>query len=64
MTCREEQADRRFAGMTFVLTGALEKFTREEAGEMIERRGGKAAVLGVQKDHLCGDGSQCRVQAA
>ena len=35
--------DRRFAGMTFVLTGALEKFTREEAGEMIERRGGKAA---------------------
>ncbi len=39
MTCREEQTDRRFAGMTFVLTGALEKFTREEAGEMIERRG-------------------------
>ena len=32
MTCREEQTDRRFAGMTFVLTGALEKFTREEAG--------------------------------
>lgn len=43
MTCREEQTDRRFAGMTFVLTGAMEKFTREEAGEMIERRGGKAA---------------------
>ena len=43
MTCREEQTDHRFAGMTFVLTGALEKFTREEAGEMIERRGGKAA---------------------
>lgn len=43
MTCREEQTDRRFTGMTFVLTGALEKFTREEAGEMIERRGGKAA---------------------
>lgn len=43
MTCREEQTDRRFAGMTFVLTGALEKFTREEAGEMIERPGGKAA---------------------
>ena len=43
MTCREEQTDHRFAGMTFVLTGALERFTREEAGEMIERRGGKAA---------------------
>ena len=43
MTCREEQTDRRFAGMTFVLTGALEKFTREEAGEMIEKRGGKVS---------------------
>ena len=29
--------------MTFVLTGALEKFTRDEAGEMIEKRGGKAS---------------------
>ncbi len=43
MTCKEEMLDTRFAGMTFVLTGALEKFTRDEAGEMIEKRGGKAA---------------------
>ena len=43
MTCKEEIVDSRFAGMTFVLTGALEKFTRDEAGEMIEKRGGKAA---------------------
>ena len=43
MTCKEEQLDNRFAGMTFVLTGALEKFTRDEAGEMIEKRGGKAS---------------------
>ena len=43
MTCKEEQLDSRFAGMTFVLTGALEKFTRDEAGEMIEKRGGKAS---------------------
>lgn len=35
--------DNRFAGKTFVLTGALSRFTREEAGEMIELRGGKAA---------------------
>ena len=35
--------DTRFAGMTFVLTGALSKFTREEATENIERFGGKAA---------------------
>lgn len=43
MECKEEKVDNRFAGMTFVLTGALEKFTREEAGEMVEKRGGKAA---------------------
>jgi len=35
--------DTRFAGMTFVLTGALTKFTREEATEKIELFGGKAA---------------------
>lgn len=35
--------DTRFAGMTFVLTGALSKFTREEATEKIEWFGGKAA---------------------
>ena len=41
--CKEKPLDNRFAGMTFVLTGALERFTREEAGEMVEKRGGKAA---------------------
>ena len=35
--------DTRFAGKTFVLTGALSKFTREEATEKIEFFGGKAA---------------------
>lgn len=35
--------DHRFAGMTFVLTGALSKFTREEATEKIELFGGKAS---------------------
>ena len=35
--------DTRFAGMTFVLTGALTKFTRDEATEHIEHFGGKAA---------------------
>ena len=35
--------DARFAGMTFVLTGALSKFTREEATEAIELLGGKAS---------------------
>ena len=43
MSCKEELVDNRFAGMTFVLTGSLERFTREEAGQMIEQRGGKSA---------------------
>ena len=36
-------ADTRFAGKIFVLTGALSKFTREEATEKIELFGGKAS---------------------
>ena len=43
MTAEEQGSDQRFAGMTFVLTGALEKFTRDEASGMIEARGGKSA---------------------
>ncbi len=43
MTAAEQGGDRRFEGMTFVLTGTLEKFTRDEASEMIESRGGKSA---------------------
>ena len=43
MSCKEEKVGSRFAGMTFVMTGALEKFTREEAQEMVEKRGGKAS---------------------
>ena len=35
--------DARFAGKTFVLTGALTKFTRDEATEKIELLGGKAS---------------------
>ena len=35
--------DARFTGQTFVLTGALTKFTREEATEKIELFGGKAS---------------------
>ena len=36
-------SDARFSGKTFVLTGALSKFTRDEATEKIELFGGKAA---------------------
>ena len=40
---KEEGEDDRFFGKTFVLTGSLEKYTREEAGEIIEKLGGKTA---------------------
>ena len=36
-------SDTRFAGMTFVLTGALTRLTRDEATEKIELFGGKAS---------------------
>ena len=43
MTAAQSNEDQRFAGMTFVLTGALERFTRDEATALIEDRGGKAS---------------------
>ena len=43
MESKREVLDTRFAGLTFVLTGALTKFTRDEATEKIELFGGKAA---------------------
>lgn len=39
----EEEFDNRFSGMTFVLTGSLEKYTRDEASEIIEKFGGKTS---------------------
>ena len=41
--CKRVITDTRFAGMTFVLTGALSMFSREEATEKIELFGGKAS---------------------
>ena len=43
MACHIQLADDRFAGKTFVLTGALTMFTRDEATEKIELFGGKAS---------------------
>lgn len=41
--CLTRSTDQRFQGKTIVLTGTLEKMTREEATEKIEQLGGKAA---------------------
>jgi DNA ligase (NAD+) len=38
-----EMLDERFIGKTFVLTGRLENYTRDEAAKLIEDRGGRAS---------------------
>ena len=39
----EEQIDNRFEGKVFVLTGTLDKYSRKEAGDLIEKYGGKTS---------------------
>lgn len=39
----DEIVDNRFEGKTFVLTGTLEHYSREEAGSIIEKLGGKTS---------------------
>ena len=40
---KDETADNRFEGKTFVLTGGLENYSREEATNIIEKFGGKTS---------------------
>ncbi len=40
---QEENIDNRFEGKTFVLTGSLEKYSRSEAADIIEKFGGKTS---------------------
>ena len=40
---QNENSDERFSGKTFVLTGTLEKYTRDEASSIIEKFGGKTS---------------------
>lgn len=49
---KEEKKDDRFAGMSFVLTGTLSHFTRDEAGAIIESFGGKTSSS-VSKKTSC-----------
>ncbi len=43
MTSFSEPVGDKLAGKTFVLTGSLKRFTRDEASEMIEKLGGKVS---------------------
>lgn len=62
----EQGSDQRFAGMTFVLTGGLEHFTREDAAELIEKRGGKAAGSVSKKTTyvVAGEGAGSKLRKA
>ena len=58
--------DNRFAGQTFVLTGTLSQFTRKEASEIIEARGGKTASSVSKKTTfvLAGEDAGSKLQKA
>ena len=45
----EEGTDNRFEGKTFVLTGSLENYTRDEASQIIEKFGGKTSTTVSKK---------------
>ncbi|MFI3254747.1 MAG: NAD-dependent DNA ligase LigA [Eubacteriales bacterium] len=58
--------NQQFAGMTFVLTGGLEKFTRDEASRMIEERGGKSSSSVSKKTSyvIAGEGAGSKLKKA
>ena len=66
MTAAAQGSDQRFAGMTFVLTGVLEQFTRDQAAAMIEDRGGKSAGSVSKKTTyvVAGEGAGSKLKKA
>ena len=63
---REDGADDRFKGMTFVLTGTLENYSRKEAEELIEKFGGKTSSSVSKKTTyvLAGENSGSKLDKA
>ena len=63
---QEEGADSRFEGMTFVLTGALEGYSRKEAEDIIEKFGGKTSSSVSKKTSyvLAGEASGSKLDKA
>ena len=60
---RVETVDDSFAGLTFVLTGSLERHTRDEAAAAIAARGGEGHRQRVEEDELRRGRREPRVEA-
>ena len=62
----EKVTDSRFAGITFVLTGTLSRYTRDEASAIIERFGGKTSGSVSKKTGyvLAGEAAGSKLQKA
>ena len=63
---KKELIDNRFEGLTFVLTGTLPTYTREEASELIAKYGGKTASSVSKKTSyvLAGEEAGSKLQKA
>ena len=63
---REEGTSDKFAGLTFVLTGILSKYSREQASEIIEKFGGKTSGTVSKKTNyvLAGDSAGSKLTKA
>lgn len=67
MESLEEQSDdNRFEGMTFVLTGSLSKYSRNQASEIIEKLGGKTSSSVSKKTNfvLAGEDAGSKLRKA
>ncbi|MBE5813556.1 MAG: NAD-dependent DNA ligase LigA [Clostridiales bacterium] len=63
---KKEVLDNRFEGLTFVLTGTLPTYTRDEASQIIEKHGGKTASSVSKKTSyvLAGEEAGSKLQKA